>query len=369
MTSEYADVYAVVLAGGSGTRFWPKSRHKKPKQLCALGNTDETMLETTLHRLDGFIPPERRIIVTHVDQAEATKRVAKGLCHHVVPEPEARNTANAVALGAFEIKALAGRQAHPIMLSLHADALIKKVPEFLACAKTSIAVARKGNLTLFGIVPKYPETGYGYIERGGKLDGSFEGRAGYSVASFREKPELAVATEYVKSGRFYWNAGIFCWPVDLFLGELSSSQPEIVEALDKLLSKHSGCVCEFPFEKLRQTYCGLPKISVDHAVLERSKRVAMVEADIDWQDVGSWDALSETFPVDAKGNLALGDALLIDCEGTTVDTDGPLAAAVGLKDMVVVCSGGAILVCPKSKAQEVKRIVDTLKEKGRKEYL
>jgi mannose-1-phosphate guanylyltransferase len=360
------DIYAVILAGGSGTRFWPKSRHMQPKQLCRIGKADRTMIEITLDRLDNFIPPERRIIVTHQDQIEKTKEITGRKCGHFLAEPEARNTANALALAALHIRAIHKGNNPPVMISLHADHIIEKVDGFLAALEKSVTLARQGFLTLVGIVPEYPETGYGYIERGETFP---DVAGGARVASFREKPELPLAQEYVKSGKFYWNAGMFVWKIDTIIAELNAVLKPTIDRLAGLLAGSSAGFDQVSPAKLADVYGSLPKISIDHAVLEVSKNVAVVGADIGWQDVGSWDALSRTFAPDQNGNLMIGDGCLIDSVNTTVDTDGPFVAALGVSNHVIVHANGAILVCPKDKAQDVKLIVDWLKEKGRKNLI
>jgi mannose-1-phosphate guanylyltransferase len=317
------------------------------------------MLEITLGRLDGFVPPERRLIVTHKDQAEATRKIAGPRCPVVVAEPEARNTANALALAALEVTKMGGG-ADAIMLSLHADHVIEKIELFRDALRTAVTVASTGDLCLIGIVPKYPETGYGYIERGT----SRAEKGAYKVASFREKPERKIAEEFVASKKFYWNAGLFVFPVTTLLSELEAKLPATVTGLRALAASVPTLTKADP-AVFAQVYQSLPKISIDHAVLEVSKKVSVVEADIGWQDVGSWDALSQCFKTDAAGNFIQGDALMIDSQGCTVDTDGPMTALLGVKDMVVVHARGAILVCPKDRAQDVKLIVDRLKETGR----
>jgi mannose-1-phosphate guanylyltransferase len=357
------NVFAVILAGGSGTRFWPKSRQKWPKQLCEIGGSSETMLETTLGRLDGFVPVERRIIVTHRDQAEATKKIVGNRCAVVIAEPEARNTANALALAALEIsKKGAGGDA--IMISLHADHVIEKLSVFRDCIRTAVTVAAGKEICLVGIVPKYAETGYGYIERGSAR----AEKGAFKVASFREKPEQKIAEEFVASRKFYWNAGIFVFHVSTLLQELEAKLPASVQGLRNVLG-NSSSFSAIDIDKFAGAYAVLPRISIDHAVLEVSKRVSVVEADIGWQDVGTWDALSQCFKTDSAGNFVQGDALLIDSHGCTVDTDGPMTALLGVRDLVVVHAKGAILVCPKSRAQDVKLIVDRLKESGRSELI
>jgi mannose-1-phosphate guanylyltransferase len=361
------DVYAVILAGGSGTRFWPKSRLATPKQLCNIGGGDLTMLERTLARLDGFVPPERRLIVTHEAQLEATRRIAGARCPMVLGEPEARNTANALALATLQVEAMHGSRSRPIMISLHADHVIRHEDRFISVLADAVAVARQGHLTLVGIVPEYAETGYGYIERGAALTGAGLPPGAQAVASFREKPAKADAEAYLATGRFLWNAGYFVWRTDVILEELRERLPKSVSSLEAIPHAGPRGYVDAPRAALAAAYATLPKIAIDNAVMEVSRRVAVIPADIGWQDVGSWDALSRCFPVDAKGNLAAGDALLLDTKRTTVDTDGPFVATIGVEDLVVVAAHGAVLVCSKDKAQDVKKVVEWLTAQGRKE--
>ncbi len=358
-----SNVYAVILAGGSGTRFWPKSRHKRPKQLCRIGDSDFTMIELTLRRLDGLVPVERRIIVTHAEQLQLTKEQTSGLCGHYLAEPSAKNTANALALVSLEIEKLAKEQNqdHPILLSLHADALIKKLDVFTATIKAMVASAAQGNLTLLGITPEYPETGYGYIEKGIAL-GSLKDT--YKVTSFREKPKAEVAEEYIATKRFLWNSGIFCWQVSTILEELSAFLPKSVSDLRDVLGTAKSFT-QLPFERLVTAYNKLESIAIDPAVLEKSHRVTVVEADIGWKDVGSWDALAQSFPMDDKGNITYGDVITIDSKNVTIDSDAKIVACIGVKDLVIVSSDGAILVCPTNRSQDVKYVVEELKKRGR----
>lgn len=356
------NVFAVVLAGGSGTRFWPKSRHKRPKQLCQIGDNDYTMIELTLRRLDDLVPVERRIIVTHVDQLQETRSITSKLCGHYLAEPSAKNTANALALVALEVEKLAAAQGieNPIILSLHADALIKRLDVFAETISSMIASAEKGNLTLLGITPEYPETAYGYIEKGAILKGlDFT----YKVDSFREKPDAALASSYIETQRFLWNSGIFAWQVSTILSELKMYVPSSIEILTQALGTKKS-FNELPFSEFSAAYNSLQSIAIDPAVLEKSDRVSVVEADIGWKDVGSWDALSQCFNTDDNGNLFYGDVISIDSSGMTVDSDAKMVACIGVKDLVVVCSEGAVLVCPRERAQDVKYIVEQLKKRG-----
>ncbi len=357
-------VYVVILAGGSGTRFWPKSRHLSPKQLCSIGDGQQTMLETTLHRIDGFVPPERRMVVTHRDQVAGTRAVTGQQCPLVLAEPDAKNTANALALAAIEIKARYKGSRPPIMISLHADHVIKKKDAFLQCLQEAVAVAEQGYLTLMGIVPDYPETGYGYIEKGSPLPG--HSILATTVQSFREKPELPLAREYLQTGRFLWNSGMFIWQVDVILRELAERLPVTVSKLQTLLhDSGKSSFTEVPPDRLTAVYSELPKIAIDNAVLEVSRNVAVIQSDIGWQDVGSWNALTQCFTTDASGNYIQGDVMAIDTNGSTIDSDGPFVACIGLENMVVVAAKGAILVCPQDRAQDVKLIVERLKEQKR----
>jgi mannose-1-phosphate guanylyltransferase len=369
MKQQPDNVYAVILAGGSGTRFWPKSRHTSPKQLCAIGDADQSMLELTLSRLEGFIPPERRIIVTHKDQATQTKKIVGMRCARVIAEPEAKNTAAALALAALEIKAIS-KDSSPLMVSLHADSVIADVNEFLRSIETALDVCKKGFLTLMGIIPAYPETGYGYIEIGQSL-GSFvhakkesEPNA-WKVKSFREKPELELAKEFVASGKFHWNSGLFVWSIDVILDAFQEHLPQTINILQQALDEQQSTFSDMGPEALSPYYKRLDKIAIDNAILEKSSNVAVVGGDFGWQDVGSWAALDQCFKTDEKGNLSYGDVLSIDTVSTTVDTDGAFVATIGLKDMVVVSAKGAVLVCPKDRAQDVKKIVEYLKSNNR----
>lgn len=367
MSQDFDHVYVVILAGGSGTRFWPKSRHKSPKQLCVIGDADKTMLEITLDRLDGFVPSSRRLIVTHQDQAPQTEKLVGKSVHRVLAEPQARNTANALALAALEVQAMHKGSKPAVMVSLHADHIIKDVSRFINDLKSAVKVAETGQICLIGIKPRYPETGFGYIEQGDALKIDGVGSA-YKVKSFREKPAFDLASEYVKSGNFLWNAGLFVWQIPMILGELKQYLPVAVEKLSAALGKRAS-FADIPRLEMAEVYGSLPKIAIDNAVLEVSKKVSVIVTDFGWQDVGSWDALAQCFAPDKAGNLAFGDTLLIDSKNTTVDSDGPFIACLGTNDLVVVAAKGAVLVCPKDKAQDVKKIVEWLQGQKREEYL
>ncbi|MEZ4743116.1 MAG: sugar phosphate nucleotidyltransferase [Bdellovibrionota bacterium] len=366
MTDAYENVYAVILAGGSGTRFWPKSRKKTPKQLCSIGDSTSTMLEITLDRLDGFIPIERRIIITHQEQAFLTRKIAGSKYNTLIAEPEAKNTAAALALASLEVQKIS-QKPDPIMVSLHADCAIENVEKFLASVKEAITIAKQGYLTLMGIVPQYPETGYGYIEKGDII--SNEQVYAWKVKSFREKPDLTTAKEFLDCGNFYWNSGLFVWKVSSILEEFSKYLPNTLKALNQALKQENRPFSKIETAVLNKYYSDLEQISIDDAILEKSDKVAVIDANFGWQDVGSWAALDKCFKPDNKGNLVYGNAVMIDSQNTTIDSDGPFVATIGLKDMVVVHARNCILVCPKDRAQDVKLIVEHLKKNGKKKIL
>lgn len=358
-------IYAVILAGGSGTRFWPKSRHLRPKQLCKIGHDKETMIEKTLARLDKWIPPERRLVVTHSDQVRGTEAIIKSRCPLILGEPIAKNTAPALMIAALEIMKIHKGQKAPVMISLHADHLIKNESRFRETISSAVELAEQGQLTLIGIKPEYPETGYGYIEIG---EPDAVVKEGYRVASFREKPDFKTASNFVESGKFLWNSGLFVWQVPRIIEELSWALKGPLESMQKIFSQY-GRFQSIPKSVIADAYGKMPKISIDHAVLETSKRVSVVSADMGWQDVGSWSALELAFSADQNGNLVFGDGCAIDTKKTTIDSDGPFIATLGVSDLIVVASMGAVLVCPKTRAQDVKEIVQWLERNGRTNLL
>lgn len=360
------DVYVVVLAGGSGTRFWPKSRLLRPKQLCGLGDS-VTMLEKTLTRVDNFVPVEQRIIVTHTKQKAATNRIvlegsSGPLVKAVIGEPEAKNTAAALALGALEIANSSPNGRDSFMISLHADHVIKDVDKFKESLSDALETAKTGKIVLLGIPPKYAETGYGYIECGDKFDSNAS-----FVKSFREKPDKETAEEYLKKGNFLWNSGLFVWKVSTILDELEQWLPETYSKLSGLFSNRT--YSELDPENVKKIYSELDSIAIDNAVFEKTDKNVVIPAKFDWQDVGSWDALSKCFPTDQNKNYLQGNTHIIDSKGVTIDSENMFVAAIGMEDCVIVESGGAILVCHKDRAQEVKKVVAYLKENEISELL
>lgn len=364
----FEKAWAVILAGGSGTRFWPKSLQRRPKQLATLGTNKKTMLEITLDRLDPIIPKERRLIVTNEKQMELTKKVASASCSHFIPEPIGRNTAAALAVAALEIKKQTASDSDTVMLSFHADHIIKDEDLFLESLEESLQVAKEDYLTLIGIKPTKPDTAFGYIKVGNKVSAENTSKS-YEVSSFFEKPKKDVAENYLKEGGYFWNSGLFVWKNQVFLNELEDKLPETFKKLSSFYEERNHKESDFTGETFRDLYESLDDISVDHAILEKSKKIAVTSTSMNWMDVGSWDALPKAFPTDSSGNIVSGDSFLLDTKNCVVESENKFVATIGLEDLVIVAVDDSVLVCRKDRAQDVKKVVEYLKTHGKQKYL
>lgn len=347
-----SDAYVVIMAGGSGERFWPLSRTTHPKQLLPLLSADVSMLEQAVRRVSPLIPRERILVVTSDVLQEPIRRAMPDLpAENVIAEPAKRNTAPCLALAAVTISDRA--QGDPIMAVLTADHFIGDEAAFRENVATAIDVARRQDvLVTMGITPTRPETGYGYIEVG-------DGSAARHVLSFREKPDAATALGYLQSGRYLWNSGMFFWRVSVLHAALREFEPEI------------GTWMMQPSDGV-DTFVTLPSISIDYAVMERATNVVVVPASFPWDDVGSWDALLRMRPTDEHGTVTQGSCITIDTSESVVvntRTDGHVVATVGLAHHVVVVTDDATLVCPTTHAQDVKKVVVALREQGRDDVL
>ena len=360
-------VFPVIMAGGSGTRFWPLSRQLFPKQLLKIIG-DETLIQQTMRRVVTGAPSERVMISTNPPQAESIRVQLSGwkdaLKDNFILEPEGRNTAPAIALVALE---LVRRDPDAVMLVVPADHIVKGQKEFDAAVALAAELAQQGLLVTFRIKPIRPETGYGYIKPDHKRVLDKRGMLkGYRVGRFVEKPDAVKAAQYLKSGDYYWNSGMFVWRAATILEEIRRHQPALARGID-----HIGRLMEqkAPRSIIDDTYRGLPSISIDNGVMERSDKAAMVPVAFKWSDVGSWGSLDEVAAKDKAGNVVGGRVIDIGSQRSVVYGDRRVVATIGLTDMVVVDTPDATLVCPKSRAQDVKRIVDILKQQGAPEHL
>jgi mannose-1-phosphate guanylyltransferase len=355
-------IHPVIMAGGSGTRFWPLSRQKKPKQFLPLAS-DAPLIVDTLNRLPPLASAvESFVVCGKVHAASVRKLLPKLPKEHVIVEPIARNTAPAIGLAAIHV---AHVDPKGVMLVLPSDHHIADPAGFRKTLKTAAQLAAKGSLTTIGITPTRPDTGYGYIHLGAPLVESNPAGA-QRVQSFVEKPDLDRAKGYLASGDYLWNAGIFAFRADVILAEIAKHLPKLSAALEALrptlgTSRYARTLVKvFPESE---------PISIDYGVMEKAEGIACVPGNFGWSDVGSFAALPDVRPVDAHGNVAPADSVLVDCRGCVVVGAGRPIAGVGLNDLVIVDAGDAILVLPKSRAQDVRQVVDALQKRGTKSVL
>lgn len=354
------DVYGIIMAGGGGSRFWPLSRQATPKQLLNLTGKD-LMVNETLDRMGLVIPGKNMYIVTNCTQAPAMEQAVHGrvLPGQILAEPAARNTAACIGYAAFEVLKKRG---DGILCVAPSDAYIRDWPAFAGVLETAVKAAEQTNqLVTIGIQPTFPATGYGYIQYDAR-----EQDAAHKVLQFKEKPDEATAKCYLAQGRYAWNSGMFIWKASVILEQYRRYLPQVYEPLERIANA-MGTAEEH--KVLREVYPTIPSISVDYGILERSSDVWMVNGDFGWNDVGSWDMLPVLHPADEQGNVTVGDCLTLDCENVIGYSSGRLVAAVGVKDLVVVETPDAVMVCDRNHAQDVKNIVEELKRQGRTELL
>lgn len=371
---------AVIMAGGSGERFWPLSRQSRPKQLLRLASREQTMLEESIGRIAPLIPPERIFVATSRGLQEPIRQACAGrpenptalAMENIIAEPSKRNTAGALAYAAAAVLARHGEEnaARISMAVLTADHQIEGIEAFRATVEAALdAAEREGALVTIGIPPTRPETGYGYIEiseneRAEARTPNNSQSPVYPVVRFREKPDLAAAREFIATGRFFWNSGMFFWRLDRFLEELAASAPAHAEATRAMAAAmRAGDEAE-----VERVFNALTDISIDYALMEKAGKVMMARAGFGWDDVGAWDALDRAWPHDSAGNVASGDPVLIDTRDSIVYNAPGAAkmavAVIGVEGLVVVVSEDGVLVVPKDRAQDVKRAVTELKKRG-----
>lgn len=345
--------FGVVMAGGGGTRFWPLSREKKPKQLLNLSGRDG-MLNEAIDRLARVTERAHIFVVANESQADGVKALTAGKIppENILCEPAARNTAACIGYAACYLKQKFG---DGVMIVTPSDAYIRDEEEFARVLHVAAAAAEEGErLVTVGITPTFPATGYGYIKAGG------EGEV-RAVERFVEKPSLSAAEEYLRAGGYYWNSGMFLWKTSLILKKIEEFLPDIYAGLEEIVRSD--------WQKLQEIYPSLRSVSVDYGIMEKADGVLTVPGEFGWNDVGSFDRLGALHEADADGNVTIGDVLAVESRGNVLYSSGRLVAAVGVENLAVVETADAILVCPKERAQEVKKIVEELKKRGRKELL
>jgi mannose-1-phosphate guanylyltransferase len=351
------DGFALILAGGGGTRLWPSSRRARPKQLLRLGG-DESLLRASFRRAERLFGRERTIIVTAADQAAAVQAELPELPpENVLAEPAARNTAAAVGLGAAAVSRRAGEEA--VLAVLPSDAFIGDEQSFATVLATAMREARTTIVTI-GIRPTHAETGFGYLRLGREL-----GPGVFEVAAFVEKPDAEKARQYFQAGSYLWNSGMFFFTAGRMLAEARRHMPELGQALD-------GFVTAADFgAAVREQYPAVPATSIDYGIMEKTQGIRVVPGDFGWNDVGSWAALGAIRPVDAAGNVVGGEAVLADTRNSIVMSEpgAPLVGVVGVEGLVVVATADAVLVVKKEDAQDVRKIVEALKARGRTDLL
>lgn len=357
--------YAVIMAGGEGSRLWPLSRQARPKQMVQLGS-ERTLFQVAVDRLKAIFPPERIYIVTVAKQAEELRGQCPELPErNFMIEPMPRGTASVVGMAATM---LARVDPQGVMAILAADHLIQNVTYFHLLLSEAHTLAQDGHLVTLGIRPAYPSTGYGYIQRGAQLSGyPF---LAYKVQRFREKPDEETARKFLASGDHDWNSGMFVWRVDRILEEVHKFMPELSEKLDSI-DKVWGTPA-MP-ETLKSVWPGIKPETVDYGIMEKADRVVVIPAgDLGWNDVGSWESMFEVFTPDANGDIVMdAEHLGVNTTNSLIVSDhtSRLIATLGVSDLIIVDTQDAILVCSRKYAQKVKEIVNLLKQKDDKRYL
>ncbi len=356
-------LYAVILAGGRGERFWPLSTRRHPKQFLTIFG-GRSLLAQSVDRLEGLIPPDRVWVITSDDLVEAAREAAPAVPPgQIIGEPMGRDTGPAVALAGAIIRA---RDPHAAFAILTADHVIGDLDRFRATLHESARVAAERHaLVTIGIAPRGPSTGFGYIEAGEK-EATRECIEFLHARRFVEKPDLPTARSYVESGRYFWNAGLFIWTVSTLHTQLHRHAPDLSAFMDRLTP-----VALDPARRsaaLAAEYPALRKISIDYALMEKADRVLMARSTFAWDDVGSWTALEDRLPADASGNVSTNELITCDAYGNIVCSRKPVAL-LGVRDHIVVDADGVLMICPKNRAAELKKLVESVRATGRHEDL
>lgn len=368
MAGMYKDhLYALIVCGGAGTRLWPRSRRKTPKQFLEKFYGEKTLFAQTFERASLLTSTDKIFVITSPDYVDEILQQGKIIPpRNIIAEPVGKNTAMAVGVGAAYIKKV---DPEAIIMNFWSDALIKENELFLERLRLASETASSGNfLVVVGLKPAFPHTGLGYIEAGEKI---YPERDVYKVSSFREKPDFAVAKEFVAKGNYYWNTGLLVWSVKAIFEAFSKHSPAIYTLLDMVFN---GLGTPREQEIIQKAYEGVESTPIDTAVSEKADNMLLVPATFSWSDIGDWEIAYDLKDKDAEGNVIEsfgkdGWHLGVDTKNCLVETKDRLVATVGVSDLVIVDTDDAVLVCAKDKAQDVKKIVNTLKEQGKVKYL
>ena len=357
-------ISVVIMAGGKGERFWPKSRMNMPKQFLSLSEDGKSMIQHTVERLKGLVDIQNMYIVTNeIYKDLVLEHIPDIPKENIIIEPVAKNTAPCIGLAAIHI---AKKNPDSKMIILPSDHLIKFNEIFIDTLKIALDVVEKGdNLATIGITPNYPETGYGYINF--TKGESFKDSANiYEVLRFVEKPNLEKAKEYLTSGEYLWNSGIFVWKASTILKNFKEYLPEIYEGLQKIGESINTGKYE---EVLKKEFPNLPSESIDYGIMEKAKNIYVIPGNFGWDDVGSWLSLERINKTNQDGNVITGNVISIKTKNTIIQGSDKLIATIGLEDIVIVDTDDVTLICHKDNTQEVKEIINNLKICNRNEYL
>jgi mannose-1-phosphate guanylyltransferase len=355
----------VIMAGGRGERLWPRSRRQCPKQLLNLVG-ERSLLQQSVERIRSLTDDDRIYVVTNIDYAEQVREQLLMLPkENILIEPEGRNTAPCVGLAGLYIQNRFPEE-DPVVVFLPSDNLVHNPEEMRKVLRLGLEYTQHSDTgVIFGMWPMGPETGYGYIQLGEKL-GEREGAIFHEVKSFKEKPDGITALKYLESNEFLWNAGIFVWKVSRLWKEIKTYLPELAVGLEKI-RPYLGTEAEFM--KLTEIYPTLPSISVDYGILEKSEDLVVVPTDFGWDDLGNWSSLGRFYPQDRDGNMVKGYFTGVETKNCIVDSPQKMVAALGVSDLIIVETDDVLLVCSKEMAQEVRKIVEKLREEKREDLL
>jgi mannose-1-phosphate guanylyltransferase len=361
-------LHGVILAGGRGTRFWPRSRRLHPKQLMHLwndGGNQSSLLQQTVERLRPLIPAERIWVFTNEWlRREVIRQLPQVPPSQIVAEPVQRNTGPCAGLAA---ELILRRDPDAVLGLFPSDHLIQKPAALLKVVRLAARHAAEGNIVVLGIAPRWPETGYGYMEFPARP--SHRNANAIPIRQFREKPALAAARRYLRAGRFFWNSGMFFWKASTFREELRTHLPKTARILHRIAERAGAAPTGGWQRVLKALYPSCENISVDYAVLEKARCVLGIPCDFGWSDVGSWNAVHDLSPQDASGNVLRSEALLLDSSGLLIDVPGKLVAGIGLRDLVVVETSDALRIARREDAQRVSELVKLLEQVRRNELL